>query len=84
MEFALSVGISVRSPTQRAFGVAGGRKSRRSASGALRPDVSRRVVPRRVRFRRATRSCSAITFATVFSETFQPIWRRSAVILGDP
>lgn len=44
-------------------------------------DLSGRVVPRRLRLRRAIRPCSAISFATVLGDTFQPASRR---IGGDP
>jgi hypothetical protein len=50
-------------PHQRSSGRAGGLKSRRSPSGALRADLSGRVLPRRHRLRRATRPCSAIRVA---------------------
>jgi hypothetical protein len=79
-----SVEMSVRSPHQRTSGREGGVKSRRSPSGALRADLSGLVVPRRLRVRRATKPCSAIRFATVFSLTRHPNARRSAVIRGDP
>ena len=60
-------------------------KSRPSASGALRADLSGLVVDRAACVcGRATSPCSAISAATVFSLTRQPSSRRSAVIRGDP
>jgi hypothetical protein len=47
-------------------------KSRRNLSGAVRADLSGPVVPRRLRVRRATEPCSAISAATVFTPTRQP------------
>jgi hypothetical protein len=56
-----SVQISVRSPHQRTSARCGGVKSRRSASSALRADLSGGVLPRRLRLRRATRPFKALS-----------------------
>jgi integrase len=82
--FPSAVGISVRSPHQRTSGRGGGAKSRFNASGAFRADLSALVSPRRLRFGRATRCCSAINAATVLTLTRQPRSRRSSVIRGEP
>ncbi len=54
-----------------------------SPSGALRADLSGLVLPHR-RLGRATKPCSAISLATVFSLNRHPSARRSAIIRGDP
>jgi hypothetical protein len=59
-------------------------KSRLTRSGARQRPFPCRVVDRRFFFRRAARPSSRITAATVFSLTFHPDSRRSAVIRGDP
>lgn len=76
------VSISVMSPHHTRSG-ASAAKSRLTKSGAA-GRFPGRVSPRRLRTLRATRPSSAISFATVFTETRQPCRTSRIQIFGEP